>query len=246
MMPKLNPDERLLIESGVNQYRVVGPGLIWLKPWEKMWVKFYIGSQTMTLQFEEVRSQENMPLKIKAELLYQTDPALFTPELLPKIPWLHQGIWQNILRWRTEHLLRQMLTGVTWPELGRPEVQTRLERRLAQTVSANLRVVGLKVVAIYLVRIELPGELQRTLVQAEQDNLAARGRALVLKGYFNIFGQDLARAMPFIVQWELLNSLNKQENAQWVLANSALALNGSAPNTAHPAYQLALPFIPRN
>jgi regulator of protease activity HflC (stomatin/prohibitin superfamily) len=247
-MQKLNPDERLLIESGINHYKLIGPGLIWLKPWEKSLLKLYIGTQSQSLQFDQVRTGENIPVAIKTEILYQTDPALFTQELLPKIPWLHKGIWQYILKWRTEHLLRQMLTSYTWSELGRAETQPRLERRLSQTLSEYLKVVGLKVVALYLVKIELPGNLQQTIIQAEQDGLEPRGRALVLKEYFKIFGQDLGRVMPFIVQWELLNTLHKNGNTQFILSNSALAWeaqpinNGASPTT----YQLPLPIFPRN
>lgn len=241
-MPKLNPHERLLIESGVNHYQVVGPGRVWVKPWQKSLVQFYIGSQSQTLTFDEVRTADNIPLNLTVQLLYQVDPALFSQSLLPNLPFLHGGVWQKILSWRSEHVLRQMLLGYTWVELSRPGVQPRLERRLSQTVSEFVKVVGLKVQTICLVKVELPTTLQRTLVQAEQDSLEPRGRAQLLQEYFKIFGADLPRVMPYIIQWELMNTLRKNDHTQLVLTNSALSLDGHA--ASQPVYQLPLPFFP--
>ncbi len=241
-MPKLNPHERLLVESGVNHYQVVGPGWVWVKPWQKSLLRFYVGSQSQGFTIDEVRTADNIPLNLTAQLLYQVEPALFSQSLLPNLPFLHGGVWQTILRWRSEYALRQMLLNYTWAELSRPGVQPRLERHLSQIVSEFVKVVGLKVQTFCLVKVELPTTLQRTLVQAEQDSLEPRGRAQLLQEYFKIFGTDLHRAMPYIIQWELMNTLRKIESTQLLLTDSALALNGHSAN--QPVYQLPLPFFP--
>lgn len=244
-MHKLNPNERLLIESGINHYKIVGPGLIWLAPWQKALTKLYIGPQDQSLQFDEVRTVQNIPVTVTARVLYQIDPALFRKELLPQIPWLNEGKWQNILTWRTEYVLRQLLADYTWHELGKEAVQQRLERQLTQTVADYLQVVGLNLRSISLVNVELPAELQHTILRAERDSIEPRGRALVLKEYFDIFGHDLAQAMPYIVQWELLNSVRKNDKTQILLTNSALSLDGKSPGT-HPYLQMLLPFQQNN
>lgn len=241
-MPKLNPNERLLIESGVNHYQVVGPGWVWVKPWQKSLVQFYIGSQSQALTFDEVRTADNIPLNLTVQLLYRVDPALFSESLLPSLPFLHGGVWQKILSWRSEYVLRQMLLAYKWEELSQPGVQTRLERRLGQTVSEFVKVVGLRVLTVCLVKIELPSALQQTLVQVHQDSLEPRGRAQVLQEYVKIFGADLPRVMPYIIQWELMNTLHKNSQTQLLLTNSALSLNGHT--ASQPVYQLPLPFFP--
>lgn len=241
-MPKLNPNERLLVESGVNQYQVVGPGLVWVKPWQKSLVQFYIGSQSQSLTFDEVRTADNVPLNLTVQLLYRVDPALFNQSLLPSLPFLYKGVWQKILSWRSEHVLRQILLSYTWEELNRPGVQSRLERRLGQTISELVKVVGLKVSAVCLVKVELPSALQQTLIQVHQDSLEPRGRAQMLQEYFKIFGADLPRVMPYIIQWELMNTLHKNDHTQLLLTNSALSLNGHT--ASQPFYQLPLPFFP--
>lgn len=54
MMMKLNPNERLLIENGVNSYKVVGLGLVWLKPWQTTLSGFSVASRGQEFQFELV------------------------------------------------------------------------------------------------------------------------------------------------------------------------------------------------
>lgn len=53
-MLKLRPNERLLVEYGVNQYHLVGPGLVWPRPWHKVLTKLNIGPQAESLQINEV------------------------------------------------------------------------------------------------------------------------------------------------------------------------------------------------
>jgi hypothetical protein len=98
-----------------------------------------------------------------------------------------------------------------------------LERQLTQTLADYLKVIGLNITSVCLIKTELPDNLQRTIVQAERDGLEPRGRASVLKEYFDIFGNNLAQAMPYIVQWELLNALHKNGQPQVLLTSSALS-----------------------
>ncbi len=242
-MTRLNPNERWLIESGVNHYKVVGPGRVWLAPWQRVLAALFVGPQSQSLPFNEVRTGEDIPVKMTLQVLYKIDPELFTDELLPKIPGLNEGGWQNILRWRTEHVLRQLIAGYAWRELGKQTIQQRLERQLTQTLADYLKVVGLTVMSVCLIRTELPDTLQQTIIRAERDGIEPRGRALVLKEYFEIFGHDLPQAMPYIVQWELLNTLQKNGKAQFLLTSSALSPEGqpSGAGSIPPIFQMQLP-----
>ncbi|RME76843.1 MAG: hypothetical protein D6784_05010, partial [Chloroflexi bacterium] len=47
-----------------------------------------------------------------------------------------------------------------------------------------------------------------------------------LESYKKIFGDDLYRAMPYIIQWELMNMLHKSGNAHLILAADGLKVNG--------------------
>jgi hypothetical protein len=245
-MTKLLPDERLLIESGTNNYQLLGPGRVWIKPWQRVLVKLYVGPQGQSLSFNEVRTVENIPVNISMQLLYRVDPALFTGDLLPKLPGLNEGGWQEVLRWRTEHVLRQMLANYAWRELGHQTMQPRLERQLTQTLADYLKRIGLNIASACLVKIELPIALQKTIIQAERDGIEPRGRASVLKEYFDIFGHDLAQAMPYIVQWEVLNTLQKSDKAHLLLTSSVSIPDEPSPRhqPPQPVFQMQLP-LPR-
>ncbi len=240
-MLTLNPDERSLVESRVNTYQLLGPGRIWLKPWQRELTRLYVGPQDQALQIEEVRSVENIPLTITARALYQVDPALFTEALLPRLPRLNDGVWPRIVKWRTEYVLRQLLANYLWTELGRETIHNRLERQVTQTLADQLSVVGLSLISVSLVKIELPATLQQTIIQAERDSLEPRGRVQVLKEYFEIFGSNLAQAMPYIVQWELLNTLHKNDGVQVLMTSSVLSPD-KQPAGVEPLFQLQLPM----
>jgi regulator of protease activity HflC (stomatin/prohibitin superfamily) len=243
-MIRLNPNERLLIVNGANHYRLVGPGWVWLKPWQQALVKLDLGPQSQSLDIEEVRTLEHVPVDVTAQILYQIDPVLCSEELLPKLPQLSSGGWQGILRWRLEHILRQMLADYAWRDVGKSAIRQRLERQLTQTMAEYLKPLGLRISAVCLVKIGLPGQLQQTIIRAERDSIEPRGRAAVLKGYFDIFGPDIARAMPYIVQWELVNTLHKNGKAQFLFSDSALFPNGqpAGPGAKQPVYQMSLPM----
>ncbi len=245
-MIKLKPDERLLIETGVNHYKLVGPGRVWLLPWQRALTMLNIGPQAQPLQFENVRTTENVPVNGVVQLLYRVDPSLFTTDMLPKLPDWQAGGWQAILKWRTEYVFRRVLADFNWRDLGQEAVQQRLERRLTQTLATLLKIFGLNLMAVCVVKTELPADLQRTIIQAERDSLEPRGRALALKEYFDLFGHDLTRAMPHIVQWELLNLLRQNGQTNLILTGTGLALDreSAGHEPAPPLYQMQLPWLP--
>jgi hypothetical protein len=247
-MIKLRPNERLVVERGVNQYQLVGPGRVWLRPWDKALTTLNIGPQGQALQINEVRTVENVPINVTVQVIYQVDPTLFGDGFLAKLRGLNEGGWQGILQWRTEYVLRQWLADYSWQTLQQQNIQQRLERQLTHTLAESLEKVALKLLAVCLVRTTLPDKLQRTIVQAEQDGVEPRGRALVLREYFDIFGADLAQAMPYIVQWELLNTLHKNGNAQLLLTSTAPPLpdNPDQGQPAPPVFQMKLPIGPSN
>ena len=243
-MIKLTPSERLLVESGINHYKVVGPGLIWLGPWQRARARLFIGPQGQTVRLNQVRTREEIPVNVTVQVLYRINPDLFSQELLPRLPILNQGGWQGILQWRTESVLRPLLAGYPWQRLNGEEVQQRLERQLTCTLADRLQKIALDIMSVSLVKIELDEDVQRTIIRAERDVIEARGRVMVLKEYFETFGHNLPQVMPHIIQWELLNLLHKNGQPQLLLAMSGLSAQSSAPEAElpPPVYQIKLPL----
>lgn len=241
---KLNPNERIVVESGINHYRLAGPGLVWLKPWQRVVTRLNTGPQSRALRYQAVRTAEEIPVDITVQLLYRVDPALCdNRDLLPKLGFLNDGGWRNLLEWRTEAILRQLVAAHNWKELNRQPVRQRLERYLCGTLGSILTGLGLNIVAVCLVKIELPISLQKTAVQAANDNIEAEGRARVLKTYIDIFNPELSQTMAQIVQWELLNMLHKKGNPQLLLAARGLSLDGHPQDNKSMPLQLSLPLM---
>ena len=228
---KLTPNERALIVSPINRYKIAGPGRVRLKPRQRLLTTLYVGPKGQQLHFEDVRTAENIPLKITVQMLFQADLNLFTKDLLPKLQALSGGGWNNIVNWQTEYVLRKLIGNYTWQDLNQEEVQKRLERQLAQTLADRVKMVGLKINGACFVKIQLPTNLQHTLVKAEENQIETRVRATILKDYFEIFGDNLAQAMPQIIQWELLNTLQKT-NPQVLLSAAGLTTDRPLPASA--------------
>ncbi|GAB4433514.1 MAG: hypothetical protein Kow0031_15120 [Anaerolineae bacterium] len=212
----LPPTERVLVVSPINRYKISGPGRVWLKPRQRVAAKIYVGPRGQSLVFERVRTAENIPVKIKVQLLAQVDPALCSNDMLPKLPGLNGGGWDNVISWQTEYVLRLLVAQQPWQRLSQETVQKRLERQLTETLADRLTMVGLRIINAAFVSIELPGDLQDSIVAAQQDLIRA-------ELYREIFGNNLAQAMPQIAQWELLNAIRTNKPNIW--------LNGSAPGS---------------
>ena len=208
---KLAPDERVLIESPVNRYAILGPGRVWIKPRQRIIAHFQVGLRSELITIEEVRTVEHMPLLFKIQLLYRPDPDMFTDELLVKLPSLHKGGWSLALRWHTEYITRLLVAPLSWEVISQEQRQKRLERQLELALSDRLSRVGLRIVSLAVINIRLPGKLQQALVDVES-------RAKMLDRYRAIFGDNLIRAMPYIIQWELLSTL--QKNRSHILLNT--------------------------
>ena len=228
---RLTPNERALIESPINRYKIAGPGRVWLIPRQRLLTTLYVGPKGQQLHYENVRTAENIPLKITVQLLSQADLNLFTKNLLPKLQALNGGGWDNILHWQTEYVLRMLVTHYTWQDLSHEEVQKRLERQLTQTLADRVKIVGLKINGACLLKTELPVNLQQALVKTQENQIETQGRATILKKYFEIFGDNLTQAMPQIIQWELLNTLQKT-NPQVLLSTAGLTTEGTLPRPA--------------
>jgi len=239
----LNPNERLLVESPINHYKVAGPGQVFLVPLQKALTKLYVGPMGHSFQYSEVRTAEDISLNVTAQIIYRVAPELFPASLLPRVPGLNEGGWQKILHWQTEYVLRMLIAQCPWRELSREQAQKRLERQLAQTLADRLKIVGLDVIALCLVKMELPTNLQKSLIQAEQDNVEAQGRATVLKNYLEIFGDKLSQAMPYIIQWEMMNTVHKNGDPKILVTNESLSPKIPVPThgTAPSAFQLQWP-----
>lgn len=242
---RLAPTEQLLIESGINHYKLVGPGLVWLFPWQRVHARLYIGPNIAAIDCNQARVMDDLPLDVTIKIIYRATPALFSDELLPRLPTLNDGGWRSIVQWRTEAVLRRLLARYRWRELKDESVQENLEQQLNTALTKRLKSVGLEVITVTLVKTELDGRLQQAIIRSEQDRIEASGRAKLLKGYFEIFGENLPQAMPYIIQWELLNALHKKGNPQLLLGASSLSL-GAPPShdeSLPSRYQLSLPMF---
>jgi hypothetical protein len=239
---KVNPNERLLLESPVNRYKVAGPGRVWLSPRQRILARVYVGPNAPTFRFENVRTAEEVAVDIQVKVIYKADPELFSHDLLSRIPLLNEGGWQGAVNWHAEYVLRMLAAHQPWRELDKEQVKIRLERQFTQTLADRLKMMGLNVLAVYLIKVELPVNLQKTLVQAERDFIEAQGRIEVLRQYFEIFGSDLARVLPYILQWEMMNLLHKKGDPKMLLASESIVPKLSWPiNDTPPVYQLQLP-----
>jgi hypothetical protein len=189
-----------------------------------------------------IRTAGDIPVDITTQVIYQIEPALLTDNLLPNLPGLYEKGWQEILKFRVEYYLRQLIAACPWKILSQEQVQAKLERRLTQTLDDALKKIGLKVMQVFLLKVTLPDDLQDAIVEVEKNSFEPRSRALILKEYAEIFGGDLARAMPYIIQWEMVNLLRKHSNPQVLLTNSGLNLGGQ-PGSHEPSTILQLPLF---
>jgi regulator of protease activity HflC (stomatin/prohibitin superfamily) len=240
---KVGPKERLLVESGINHLRLLGPGLIWLKPWQRKRAKLYVGPNPMTINCSKVRVEDDIPVNLTIKVIYQINANLLNDDLLPRVPGLNEGGWHNIVHWRTEAVVRRLLARYRWQQIKEDDVQEQLEQHLRDALIERLKIVALDVIAVTIVSTDLDDQLQRTVVQAEQSEVEARGRATVLKKYFEIFGDSLPQAMPYIIQWELLNMLHKKGNQQLLLTAAGLTPDSGLTNAGlpQPVFQMKLP-----
>ena len=244
---KVGPNDRLLIESGINRYKVLSPGLAWLKPWQRERARLYVGPNITSVECDKVRVVENVPVNVVIKVIYRINPDLFTDALLPRIPGLNEGGWRNIVKWQSEAVVRRWLARYDWHDLKEQEIQESVEQQLSNALTERLKVVGLEVIAITLIKTELDDRLQRTIITSEQDGIEAGGRAKVLKQYFEIFGDSLSKAMPYIVQWELLNSLHKNGQPHLLMTAAGLSAENDVPKAIppQPVFQMKLP-MPRD
>ena len=242
---RLNPNERLIVESPVNRYKIAGPGWVTLTLRQKIVTRLYVGPRGHSFQFKEVRTAENIPVDVKVQVIYRVDPSLLADELLSRTAGLNDGGWHGSVQWQTEYVLRMLVAQYPWRELNREEVQKRLERHVTQTLADRLKRIGLDIFTVCLVKTELPDGLQKTLLQAEKDTIEAQGRASVLKSYFEIFGASLPTAMPYIVQWELMNTIHKNGDPTVLLTNENLSAQPQLPMngiTRPPVFHMQLPL----
>lgn len=241
-LKRLNPNERLLVVSPVNKYKIVGPGRVFLTPRQQILANVYVGPNSKTFKYDDVRTAENVTVDIKLQIVYRADPDRFSNDLLSRIPPLANGAWQGALNWHAEYVLRTLIADYTWRDLSRDTIKERLERQLVKTLDDRLKIIGLNVFAVYPVNIELPVNLQKTLIQAERDNIEAQGRTEVLKKYLEIFGDNLAQAMPYIIQWELMNSVHKNGDPKILLTTENMQPRPTFPiSGGPPMYQLQVP-----
>lgn len=239
-------NQRLLVERGINQYKVMGPGWVLLMPGQHPLTMLDVGPKSQAFVFDEVQTVEKVPVEVTVQVLYQIEPTLFTDDLLPNVPALNESGWQKVLKWQSEHVLRQLLANHSWQDLGQQRVQQHLEQQLTLILDKRLKGIALNISNVSLIKTALPVNLQKTLVQAEQNGIEARGRAVVLKEYFRIFGKNLPKVMPYVVQWELLNVLHKNGGPQLILTGANLSLQtpiSEAKPSQSILHQMGMPVL---
>ena len=195
--------ERLLIKSGSQRYKVMGPGQVLMYPWRKALTTFDVGPQSQPFQFKSMRAQGDIPLSVTLRVSYRVNPSLFNDDLLPRIPALSEGGWQEMLQWQVEAVLQRSLPGFSWRDLGQEETQTQFERRFSQALAERLKGAGLEIMDVALVKAELPEAVQRDILRAERGRISARRRAETLREYVDVFDEnELTKIMPYIAQME--------------------------------------------
>ena len=241
---KVSRSKRVLVRTG-RHYQVMGPGKIWLNPRQHIITTINVGPQEKSFTVTKVQTVEKVPLDVTIQVLYRIDPDLFSDDLLHHLQKLNEGGWQSKLHWHFEYVLRQLLADYGWRDLDRFEIKERLERQLTQTLADRLKGVGINITATYLIKAELPEDLQQTIIQTEQNEVEARGRATILKEYFELFGNDLSQAMPYVMQWEMLNTMHKNGgNPQFLMTASNPSLDASLPGIGtSPVFRMDLPVI---
>ncbi len=239
-MIKLNPNERLLVESWVNRYQVLGPGVVLLMPWQREMVRFYIGPNAATIQCQDVPTLGDVPVNVTTKVFYQVSPELFSGGMLSRVPQLNDGGWSEIVRWRTEAMIRRVLANHEWHSLKTEQVQENLEQLVKEKLAERVQGVGLSITGVTVVKVELSPDLMQTITQSEQNVVEATGRARVLKIYLEIFGEDLSRVMPYIKDWELLGLLHKNKNLQPLLMTAGFSSSPGENNgpQAQPIVQV--------
>ncbi len=244
-LERLNPNQRLVIESPVNKYKVAGPGRVALHFRQRIIARLEVGPKAKSFQIKEIRTSEDVVLNATVQVLYKVDPTLFSADLLPRVAGLNEGGWRGALQWQAEYVLRLLTSQYSWKELNRDEIQKRLERQFTQTLAAHLKIIGLNIFSVCLVKTELPVDLQEAIIRAERDTIEAQGRAKVLSSYFEIFGNSLAKAMPYIIQWELMNTIHKHGDPTVLLTPDSLQPKPMLPvnGTARiPSFNMQLPL----
>ena len=139
---KLTPDERLLIESGINRYKVVGPDLVWIMPWQRPCAKLYIGPNFVPVECRNARVSDDVPVNVSLTVTYRVNPDLFTADLLPRLPRLNEGGWRSFVQLRTEAVVRRLLARLPWRELKENAVQTNLETQFSKALIGAAQIWG--------------------------------------------------------------------------------------------------------
>ena len=245
---RVGPNERLLVNDRADNYKIFEPGWAWLKLGQYPVTTVSVAPQAQTVTFVEVQTVENIPLDVSLQMVYHIDPARLTPALYPNLVGLNEKGWQMAIQSHTEYVLRQLLGDYSWQNLDRKVIRQRVERLLLRTLATRLEKLAVNILSLGLMKITPPPTLQRTLVRAEQDRVEAQGRISVLNDYFEIFGGDLPQAMPYVIQWEFLNMLHKQENPNVVLAAANLFQPGSTVNSEpmQQVFQMRFPILTDN
>lgn len=197
---KLTPTQRLLAEVKTNGYKFFGPGKFFLYPWHRFLTVLDLDGTDFKVSMKKVRTKKDVPLTLTLQVAYQPDLALMKPALYPKLPALNNGGWKGIIQWRSEAIVRSMLANYTWQDLKIRAVQSCLEHKIPTRLNEYLKLLGIRVTLLSVVNVELPVQLQHSLVDAEQDSIEAKGRAAVLKTYLDIFGNNLPQVMAYINQ----------------------------------------------
>lgn len=102
-MFRLNQDYRILVEVGVNRYKLFGPGLVWLMPWQKILAEIHIAPQVQLLQVNEVQTTELVPVNVSLQVLYRITPENFSDDLARAMPYIVQWELLNNMHKTGDH-----------------------------------------------------------------------------------------------------------------------------------------------
>lgn len=200
---------------------IEGPKKVRLMYWQKQQCEFSIAPKGASILAEDVMTSENIPLVISLFVLYKVDPALWESKTpIWRLPKWNEGGWEGAVKRHAEKILRMSVTARSWRELNQKTVQEEIEAEIKEALNERMKSMVVSIVAVSIIKFELPPDMQESLVRAEQDVIESVGRVDAMDEYLKIFtgNAQAYRLIPYIIKWDLLNLLHKHRDLRFRLA----------------------------
>lgn len=168
------PDNHVVPILHLEQYdRVEKPGFFWIIPGVERTLpavktSIYVGN----FYFEEVLSQDNLPLTIQMTVLFTFQPAQAFKDAAAVLVRADEGLLKTIVQDYTSQGIRRLALRHTAKELCNDATLVQIERDLTHFLKAEMRDLGiapLKTGGLLLKEIYLPDKLKQAILDVKQD-----------------------------------------------------------------------------